>query len=80
MRIKQCKSCRVFMPAPQLDDKGICKACRNRRVVPAPEPEPKPVEEPQKACKSCGSMLEYSQFSDDKRTKDGKRKICKNCE
>lgn len=80
MRIKQCKSCRVFMPAPQLDAEGVCKACRNRRVVDTPEPELKPVEEPQKACKSCGSVLSLDQFGADKRTADGLKKICKDCE
>ena len=32
-----------------------------------------------KKCKKCGSILPVSEFSEDKRSKDGYRKICKAC-
>lgn len=32
-----------------------------------------------KKCKKCGSILPVSEFSEDRRSKDGYRKICKSC-
>ena len=32
-----------------------------------------------KKCKKCGSVLPVSEFSEDKRSRDGYRKICRTC-
>jgi hypothetical protein len=79
MILKQCKRCRVHVLKGQLDEHQICTTCRSREIKQE-EPEPTPVEEPKKACDHCESMLPLSHYGPDKRTKDGLRKICRDCE
>ena len=79
MILKQCKRCRVYKLKGQVDSEGICSDCRKREIKQE-KPEPTPVEQPTKACARCGLVLSLDRFGDDRRTKDGKRKVCLDCE
>lgn len=80
MILSQCKRCKVYKLKGQIDSEGICTDCRKREVKQPQEPEQTPSEAPQKACANCGLVLPLSHYNADKRTKDGLRKICVDCE
>ena len=80
LRLSPCKRCNVYKLSGQLDAEGICSDCRKREVKQPQEPEQSPVEEPTKRCKACKKEQPLSHYSPDKRTKDGLRSKCKDCE